>query len=568
MYRIATDRSRIETAQRCLRNRYLEYHAEGTGIVSAKLALPLAVGGSVHRGLEVLLRESQGRRLEELPQWLPFLEDAAVDAALADFATYRDTGLELDLAERTGMEQKVATEGDAAVAMREQLSASLGMSMAEAGLEGIDLPAAGPTEGQKFDDYLYAEQSALVEGMVRAYARRRLAPLLTEFEVLEVEREGEWLLADLGCLADFGREAVPYATDADGNHPWAQIVFLSRPDALLRSRVDNSLYLLSFKTTASWDIRKERDAQHDMQGLSEGIEVERRLGGWWDQICTTALVPFECSKAIASYLRDLPAPPRVLGIRYEYMLKGQRWTDKDLSARFGVECRSQKSHLIRQYVATSVPKATRATTAAYSYGDVCWSWDYLREDGTSSRLAWQNWQSWPVWEQPGGVKAWIDLLDQSMMAMSAYDSTVGMEPREMGWKSPAQALGFTTTHPLDEVFLPPITVFRNDDDLRDLVEQMEAQERRIAESVTTVEAATSDDERRSLLNQHFPQTRRACEYPSTCPYVKLCYGGEEIRREPLTGGLYRRRVVNHPREQDFRDATREAATPSNNAVQK
>ena len=42
---------------------------------------------------------------------------------------------------------------------------------------------------REYEAYLMAEQSALVEGMVRAYARRRLRPLLEEFEVLEVERE-------------------------------------------------------------------------------------------------------------------------------------------------------------------------------------------------------------------------------------------------------------------------------------------------------------------------------------------------------------------------------------------
>ena len=60
--------------------------------------------------------------------------------------------------------------------------------------------------------------------------------------------------------------------------------FMSRPDALLRSRADNSLYILSYKTAATWDIRKARDAEHDMQGLREGVEVERRLREWWEEL--------------------------------------------------------------------------------------------------------------------------------------------------------------------------------------------------------------------------------------------------------------------------------------------
>jgi hypothetical protein len=46
------------------------------------------------------------------------------------------------------------------------------------------------------EKFLETEQRALIEAMVRAYARRRLQPLLEEFEALEVEREGEWLLGE------------------------------------------------------------------------------------------------------------------------------------------------------------------------------------------------------------------------------------------------------------------------------------------------------------------------------------------------------------------------------------
>ena len=156
-------------------------------------------------------------------------------------------------------------------------------------------------------------------------------------------------------------------------------------------------------------------------------------------------------------------------------------------------------------------------------------------------------KDWPLGRVPG-VKEWIDALDDSQMAMSAFDSTVGQEPREMGWKSAAQALGYTTTHPLDDVFPPPLTVYRSDDQLRDWIEQVEAQEKKIAEAVATVHNAADDGERRHLLNVHFPMSRRACSYPTECAMVKLCYGGDDIRRSPLDSGLYRRREPHHTPE--------------------
>jgi hypothetical protein len=144
------------------------------------------------------------------------------------------------------------------------------------------------------------------------------------------------------------------------------------------------------------------------------------------------------------------------------------------------------------------------------------------------------------------VKEWIDALDSVDEVMSGEDSTVGMEPRALGWRSGvAQALGYTATHPLDEVFPAPLTVYRSDDQLRDWVEQVEAQEKRVAESVAEVYSASDDGERRHLLNVLFPMARRACSYPSECSMVKVCYGGDDIRHAPLESGLFKIRVPHH-----------------------
>src|SRR5271170_798777 len=167
--RIFTDRSRIITAQRCLRRRWYEYHEGGLGIRGASMPLPLAVGGSVHEGLATLLRMSSSPHVDVNAN---YVEDMAVAVALADFAQYTPA-LELDAGEQAAFAPPAAGEDPAFADMAE-------------------------VSRGKFDAYLVAEQSALVEGMVRAYARRRLRPLLEQYEVLEVEREGEWLLSEWG----------------------------------------------------------------------------------------------------------------------------------------------------------------------------------------------------------------------------------------------------------------------------------------------------------------------------------------------------------------------------------
>jgi hypothetical protein len=537
--RVFVDRSRVETYQRCHRLRYLEYHEAGMGITSARKPLPLAVGGSVHEGLAMLLKEGQALREHDAQEhpapWLE-IEEHAVRAALGDFAQYQ---AQLDIGEED-FEIAAATERTLKSAGDPELVA-----------QARQIAAKGRSD---YDQYLYEEQSALVEGLVRAYARRRLRPLLEQYEVLEVEREGSWLLSQWksehtkpGPETIFS--GIPGATSIltlEDKELW----FMSRPDALLLERESKQLYILSFKTAAKWDRRKGEDAKRDMQGLSEGVEVEKRLAKWWTmikaapapwslnagfQIDATTIVP----PATADFLRHSPSPPRIMGIRYEYMLKGERRIDKDLSARLGIDVRAQSSPLVRAY-----------KNPGMAAGDEQWniSWDYVKEDGSTSKLYYKNWRGAPVFESLP-VKEWIDKLDSATMAL-------GEEGREMGFSCQAQATGFLESHPLDALFIPPIVIYRNDDELRDWIEQVEAQEVRIAGEVEEVRAAKDEGEKRHLLNIHFQQTRRACSYPTNCDMIPLCFGGEEIRRGPLESGLYKIRVPNHPQERGVEEDPR------------
>jgi hypothetical protein len=543
---VKVDRSRVESFQRCNRLRYHQYHdgSDHIGIETVKKPLPLVVGGSVHKGLEYLLRNGQDEydlflripvKGQDHVVFSMGLEEGAVRAALDDFSHYTGA-LELDTAEAAQLSPTTTSES-----FTQQLAGSLGLSPEDAGLGKLEQRFAASRN--QFDEYLEKEQAALVEALVRAYARRRLRPLLEQFVVLEVEREGEWLLSEWGpneeCTYDSnGRPQTQY------DHA---LWFMSRPDALLLERESQQLYILSFKTAAQWDIRKERDAACDSQGLSEGVEIEIRLRRWWNELYTGGDTHESITPTMREYLLSQSSPPRVLAIRYEYLLKSQRWMDKDLSLRFGLTCYSQRSPLIRKYVAHSVPQ-TKTASPPFKHGDVCANWDYVRpEDMKESKLAWQNWKSEPVWES-GTVREWIDRLDASEPVMSAEDSTVGMEPRMLGWKSEAQAMGLLKEHPLDQVFVTPIVAFRQEDELRDYIEQIESMERGIAEKVEQVHAATNEGEKRSLLNRNFPMTRKACVWPVPCAMMKICYGTQEVRQDPVGSSLYRIRVINHPQE--------------------
>lgn len=136
---IKTDRSRIETYQRCHRRRYLEYHFNGMGIVRRKLSLPLLVGQCVHLGLAQLLHGG--------------------DDVLAHAVKY----------------SLMAFDGHVA-----KLELDIGL-----------------TE----DQYQVAqEQKNLIEGLLTCFHLTALPKLLATYEVLEVEKEEEVILTATDSL--------------------------------------------------------------------------------------------------------------------------------------------------------------------------------------------------------------------------------------------------------------------------------------------------------------------------------------------------------------------------------
>jgi hypothetical protein len=458
-----TDRSRCISYQRCKRQRWHEYHQDGLGIVPARQSVALTVGGCFHSGAAHLLSASMTTAAAiDSSLWRDY-EDEAVALALAEFNEQADAGLDVEMGE--------ALPRLAASPIVPEIE---GLVLPE-GADGWQVYSQAQSGGSDYDAYLRAEQACLLEALVRCWARRGLPRLLAEYKVLEVEREGKWMLYE-----DHLHEYKSLE--------WHRLWFLSRPDALLRHRQSGDLVLQSFKTTGQMDARKLRDAERDMQGLSEGVEVEQRLG------------------------------ERITAIRYEYILKGERdkrsRVAKALSARVGFEARIQQSPLCYLWVKPGMTAAD--TEIAHSFG-------WTDASGKERKLAWQSWNQAPVWEHTT-VGAWIDLLDAG---------TVQPE---------------TGRDVLSEQLVPPVLVYREDDDLRDMIEQVEAQEIQVQRDLSWVREAQDESEQRSRLNQRFPQTRTACSYPGECAYVPICFGGADIRRDPMDSGKYKARVPNHPEE--------------------
>lgn len=595
---IYTDRSRIQTYQRCPRKRWLEYHegAEARGLAPAKKSIHLVLGGAVHTGLEVLLREGQAAMAmmagNDLPAKLDNLfvelrgaiqtvarqiENRAVTAALADLHREMcDAGVELDAEEAA---QLAVKEGEGQLQPQVDFTGMMPVASAHAAVQdspitisfdgmGVEVglsptietsnlatPIPAVPVRQTDAEYLRAELTALVEAMVRAYARRRWRPLLEQFEVLEVEREGEW---KLGEWSD-GNESWNGATNDWNNDSTSyELHFLSRHDALLLERSTGYLYLQSYKTTGSWDRRKELDTQVDMQGLSEAVDVEQRMGEAWDLLhqvdqvdqaiaedaakfqLTSVPLMTDSSKRIAKlvtestsrWLATLPDPPTILGVRYEYLLKGSRKKDDKLGSPTQDRW-CQESPLIRAYTQDGITSADRRWAWTFA-----WHENDTRGGRKSRRLDYRSWRKAPVWQYMA-IADWIDQLDR-------FEVQEGAE-REDG-------------NPLDclaEQFPTVVTQYRNRDEMLDLLEQMDAQETTVAQDVEAVRAAEHAGgyaAKRTELNRRFPQNRQACSWPGVCQYRTtptqpgFCFGAAGAEHDSMVLERFRVREPNHPGE--------------------
>ena len=493
-----TDRSRTQLYQRCHRARWWENEYQRRGIVPKRLSLHLIVGSAFHAGAAYLLREA-GMQQDTGAD----LEDRAVNAALREFDSLSTDGIESDF------------ESEA------MALATLGVTTTDTVPESAFQPvhqaeSAFPTGLEGAQSYLRAEMRALTEALVRVFARRGLSRLLEQYIVLEVEREGKWLMAEDATI---------------------RLWWMSRLDALLVDRVTNQLVIQSFKTAGDLDVRRLRDAERDMQGLSEVPDIEMRLGQWWQELHQAdrksvrsfdiACMFVNHELIMRDYLQAQHSAPRVDAIRYEYLLKGRRDKNANLSARMGCQMRVQNTPLLRAWF----PKG-QLLTASDAAGQIKHSFAWTNELGESKRLYAKNYEQKPVWEVMP-IREWIDMLDSGRVQPEAREPGTLDKPQDV----------------LGESLATPVIVYRQDDEFRDWYEQVEAQERAVVYAAQTVHEQAGDPARqRSLLNVLFPQNRNACSYPGDCSFARICYGSEQMRADPLGSGHYRVRTPNHPVE--------------------
>lgn len=209
-------RSQIETWRRCPRKGWLTYGYKGVGITPTCNYVPLVDGNAVHHGVATILKTGD------------------IELAVKTSLTYYNKQVK-------------------------------------------DAPFAEVAD--QYQQHTKAEQSALVEALVRVWHLREYPQILARYEIKIVEKEISMPLTD-------------------------ELVFLSTADAVFQEKSSRDIYVYSLKTMASYDPRAEKTYRADLQGTTESLAMEKKLNR------------------------------RIAGIRYCFLIKGARYKQKDQNDEF------------------------------------------------------------------------------------------------------------------------------------------------------------------------------------------------------------------------------------------
>lgn len=232
------------------------FHAgpHGTGYRRKSLAVPLATGGAVHKGIELLA------------QWI------------ADYqAVHRGMPPAPTTACPWGLPMEVIAWAATEAASRYEIKArAKGFNEPNLELVGQDLPPGTPQTLPAPIEALIMEQRTLIEAQVWVYASLYLPGMLGRYRILGTEVE-ESMVLDCTCgLGDgFGDWEVHAARSCAG------IVQMGRADVLWEGYagdVANTIVYDEAKTKASPNFPWEKAWEHSGQLLVNMETASRRLG--------------------------------------------------------------------------------------------------------------------------------------------------------------------------------------------------------------------------------------------------------------------------------------------------
>lgn len=343
-------------------------------------------------------------------------------------------------------------------------------------------------DGREATEFERFEAITLVEALTVISARYVMTPLLSEYSILDVEKEFAAQPLSQSSVESVGIE-LP-----------------ARADAILESREHGSLGILSLKTSKYIERpgdttktgRKIMDTQRiDQQGLSE-MWIARQSG----------------------YPVDF--------VQFVTLRKGEPRLHDTVEM-------SKNGETPFYYYSLPLLTGWKSTAGFGGPGDTsyAWAWDYLRiEDGYPKRssLSWSKWKRFWIWEEGISASDWITRLEQEEIFPPTHQTVNGRSA-------------------LSELFFISIPVYRTEEEIEEWLAQTEAFDRRTLAGALTVNDLDPDDfsDRLKIL-QVFPRNRSSCLFPARCQYFEHCHEGTRIHDPylPADEGFFRPRTDNHP----------------------
>lgn len=438
-----TSRSAVLAHFVCPYKRFITYHAEGTGLVPEYESLDLIIGTVIHRGLQHLFEHCRLHKDGET------LSEACLDEAVAEaYKTWHEILAIKQIALHSGEEERLA--------------------------------------------WILAEQECLFEGLIKAFAIRRLPAILEEYIILEVEKE----------------EVFENFSDI--------ITFLGKADGLFLRKSDNKIVQLSIKTASTYLEVTERNILHDMQGVSEQVCTNDRLLRLWKQVKQFNDYVFEGGNELFNLLKHAKEAPKVYAVQYEFLIKGQRKQDP-----YGSGIYKQNNFLIHPYKMESM--------MTISGGQIGHSpSDYKTAFGKGKPP--KGWNKIDIWEDIG-IKNWIEML------------ALGKVQPEEG-------------NLLDSLLITPSLILRTEEEMEEWLVSTRFREEEIARHLDEIENLDSRlEENQSKIKEltwkYFPKNTLSCHnhFGRDCFAVRHCHEAIDIKM--ATGaGIFIPRRSHHKAELD------------------
>lgn len=252
-----------------------------------------------------------------------------------------------------------------------------------------------------------------------------------------------------------------------------------RCDAVLRRKTDQRVFVYNLKTSGNPDKRWHDQFEVDSQLMTETLAVERRLG---ERVYGVVVDGFDKGMRVKLDFQTLKERPKDGSLAWE----------------------GQRSRLIYGYKCEDIP----GRPTLYDY------------EGTTRK----GWGKFAVWEESFECSKQVESWGRSPVSYW------------INWLPLEQVEGAFVT-------LPPI--LREDRKVESMVRQIVAVEQQIRARRDMMEPNPQahpqffDDQ----LDRFWPQSLRACIYPSRCPFFEMCHGS--ATDSPESNG-FRPRVSNHP----------------------